>query len=774
MKVEEGKVDVKFSDIALEPNTEYTPVLPKEKFRIAHNFDTKDGYLRRGKPGDNDLSVAMFVKDEEETILKVLNSIRSIALQYIIGIDSTTSDGTRDIIEQFKKDNPHHEVITYDFEWHDDFSEARNSAIEKCTHSWILILDGHDVFDTSCSATLIDAMNLLSDDVWLVEFFIYMGTDKYNIPKTFFPQPRLLRNIPENRYQSAVHNYIKIDAYHKVVIPDLIIFHERTAKKAPVRSEQRRNMGIKFFEEQLAANPEDQRALFYLGNMNLEDAQNYEKAAECYEKYLAVKGQPLYPDERGQVFINLCATYDLLKNEDKVREIAIKGLGEGFQRRELWMIIGDLYFRHNRYKEAITYFVMATKLPMPLCQLFLSGDVYTYLPWEMLAKCYIALERFDKVKECLLQILQFKPGDKDMIDNIRLAEQKMGIKEKVKDGINIAIFDSTRSFIDPIAEKLATTNNVRLSKDYNTGIARMADLIWIEWATENAIFCTEEDLGNVPIIMRLHKYELFTNYIRHINFDKLSALIFVTDYIKNLALELHHDKLIKLEEDGKIFVIPNSVDTSYFKPMDYYNPNRVLMVGSIRPVKNYPLVAELASLYPDLEFHIIGGWGFPDMEPFFRHKMEKLTNIHFYGNIPYSEMNRVYTDIAPSFILNTSVIEGQGVALMECMSKGIIPLLYDYPSSNELLALGKEFVFENVVNFRTVLNDLQANQDFLRKSLRKHVKVHFDNKNVLQKVYNLVMNVYDKNRVDYVHSLNPLRHTLNLTENLKDAGEELR
>ncbi len=743
--------------ILTKSSTENTPVKPQALFKISHSFKTENGYLRRGRAGDNDLSIAMFVKDEGETIYEVLNAVKAVALEYVIGIDESTIDNTRDEIVRFRKMNPNHKFILYNFKWCDDFSYHRNQAIEKCTHSWILILDGHDLFQIDNINTLVDVMNTMHDDVLIVQFLIYMSPDKYNIPTTFFPQPRLIRNNPKLRYESAIHNVLRSPKiFNKVVVSDLIILHKRSENKKAIRSKQRQDIGVKFFEKVLKDKPKDLRSLFYLGNIYLEDTGDSKKAIEYYTKYLDVD-DGVYRDERSQVMINLCSIYIINNMSKEAFAMAAKGIGEGYQRREFWMLLGQLLFNNGDSKSAIPYFLMSTKLPMPMCNLFLNGAMYTHAPWESLAQCYIKLENYRKARECYINMLEFMPKNPIMIANIRNCESKMHIKEKVKSGINIIFFDSNRVFIDSVCAQLSKKNNVRLSSEFDLGLANMADMIFIEWADNNAIQATEIQL-ETPVILRVHKYELFTPHFKLINFNNVSALIFTSEHIKKLAIEMYPNQLENLELNNKLIIIPSNVNTDYFKLLNEWDNKQIVILGKNSYTKNYQMIFELAYNNPDLVFNIIGDTSIQlDHIPFFKHKSDKIKNVIFHGNIQQNELNRKISEIKPGFIINTSLIEGCPYNILEMMSKGIIPILYDYPGACEGLKLDNSHIYNSVNGFRVIYNHLKNKPKEYRKTLRAHVKSNFDDLVILPKIENVMMNIYDNWFVNYKYKKDPLK-----------------
>lgn len=78
----------------------------------------------------------MITKNEESKIRRCLESVENIVDEIII-VDTGSNDKTKDIALEF-------DVIIYDYEWDDNFSNARNFALEKSTGDWNLILDADE------------------------------------------------------------------------------------------------------------------------------------------------------------------------------------------------------------------------------------------------------------------------------------------------------------------------------------------------------------------------------------------------------------------------------------------------------------------------------------------------------------------------------------------------------------------------------------------------------------------------------------------------------
>ena len=82
------------------------------------------------------LSLCMIVKNEEGRLSRCLMSAIPVVDEIVI-VDTGSTDRTKEIAKTFG-------AKVYDFEWTDDFSEARNLSLAKATGNWIFVLDADE------------------------------------------------------------------------------------------------------------------------------------------------------------------------------------------------------------------------------------------------------------------------------------------------------------------------------------------------------------------------------------------------------------------------------------------------------------------------------------------------------------------------------------------------------------------------------------------------------------------------------------------------------
>ncbi len=143
----------------------------------------------------NKLSVCLIVKNEEKFLPQCLKSVRDIANQIVV-VDTGSTDRTVAIAKEFGA-----EVYTHT--WNDDFSAARNAALEHVTGDWILMLDADEELPSAQHAKLLADMK--NSDVIAYRLpLVNSGLESEG--RSFVP--RLFRNAPGAHYIGRIHEQV--------------------------------------------------------------------------------------------------------------------------------------------------------------------------------------------------------------------------------------------------------------------------------------------------------------------------------------------------------------------------------------------------------------------------------------------------------------------------------------------------------------------------------------------------------------------------------------
>ncbi len=141
------------------------------------------------------LSVFVITKNEEKFIGRCLESVRDLAAQIVV-LDTGSTDWTKTIAERFGAE-------VHSFDWCDDFSAARNAALERVTGDWVLMLDA----DEELLPDQKDRLRALLADDSAIAFRLPMR-DKGREAQGEHFVPRLFRNAPGLFYVGRIHEQV--------------------------------------------------------------------------------------------------------------------------------------------------------------------------------------------------------------------------------------------------------------------------------------------------------------------------------------------------------------------------------------------------------------------------------------------------------------------------------------------------------------------------------------------------------------------------------------
>jgi glycosyltransferase involved in cell wall biosynthesis len=226
---------------------------------------------------NNEISLCMIVKNEEEYLPKCLESVKDIVDEIII-VDTGSTDKTVEIAKEYG-------ARVYYYKWNNNFSEARNVSLKYATKDWILILDADDELRVEYKDNFKLLLNTQLDEnaVYYFETLNYYGNKIDDNCITVNLNPRMFKNGQDIHYEGEIHNQLayphnKYDA----VCPSVKIHHYGYLNKS-IKVKDKRNRNISILSELIKKEPNNKFNYFNLGNeyTALGDAK---KALEYYYK----------------------------------------------------------------------------------------------------------------------------------------------------------------------------------------------------------------------------------------------------------------------------------------------------------------------------------------------------------------------------------------------------------------------------------------------------------------------------------------------------------
>ena len=136
------------------------------------------------------VSATLIVRDEERFLGGCLASIQEV-IDEIIVVDTGSHDQTKEIARSYG-------VNVFDYAWCDDFSAARNFALDRAHGEWILYIDADERIRSYDRSLLRRELNDESLVACTVRFHQKTGF-------TAYPEYRLFRRDDRIRFEGAIH-----------------------------------------------------------------------------------------------------------------------------------------------------------------------------------------------------------------------------------------------------------------------------------------------------------------------------------------------------------------------------------------------------------------------------------------------------------------------------------------------------------------------------------------------------------------------------------------
>lgn len=212
-----------------------------------------------------ELSLCMIVKNEELALPSCLNSVKGVVDEIVV-LDTGSSDRTPDIAKEFGAN-------VYSFEWCNDFSKARNQALNYVQGKWVLVLDADEMLVPEIVPTLKQAIRQRR---YLVINLVRQEVGAAQSPYSLVS--RLFRNHPNICFSRPYHALVD-DSVSRILsqepqwqvgyLPEVAILHTGYQNSAITQ-------GDKFAKAQaamegfLASHPDDPYVCSKLGALYVE------------------------------------------------------------------------------------------------------------------------------------------------------------------------------------------------------------------------------------------------------------------------------------------------------------------------------------------------------------------------------------------------------------------------------------------------------------------------------------------------------------------------
>jgi len=367
------------------------------------------------------LSLAMIVKNEQDTIIRCLESCYKIFDEIII-VDTGSTDKTKQFISEFIN-KTYANLLTYDFKWIDDFSAARNFSFSKCTGDWIFWLDADDIMPNP--QVIRELIESVSKDTIAILLPYWYHVNDDGTPSITQIRERIIKRdefvADRIKWLYPIHECLTIYDNNRCNISyesKHAIIHKRTTDS--FTKDKTRN--IEMLEKNLEKYATDHRYLFHYAN-ELTYSGNRKKAIEIYEKMLTTQG---FIEERYIGLMHLADCYKAEGKKDKCIEHLRKAIELCPFIRYAYYHLGVAYFEIEDFHSAIS-----------LLEIFKNGKFRSMLSavheelnevraLEKLEFAYDKIGNYHKTMECAEKLLEdVYPGAPSLLHDVKYCKDRI-------------------------------------------------------------------------------------------------------------------------------------------------------------------------------------------------------------------------------------------------------------------------------------------------------------------------------------------------------------
>ncbi|URZ03851.1 methyltransferase domain-containing protein [Clostridium felsineum] len=314
----------------------------------------------------------------------------------------------------------------------------------------------------------------------------------------------------------------------------------------------------------------------------------------------------------------------------------------------------------------------------------------------------------------------------------------------VKEGLDNFLMD----VIAGVSDEYDTKEIIVTSYDQINKWMQWADISFFEWCDELVIYASKLKMAKEKkIVCRLHRYEVFTDYPKMVNWDNVDKLIIVTKHLEKLLKIQVPD----IDERVHIVTVNNGVNLSKYKFKERKKGFNIAYVGYIHARKNPVLLLQTMKMLieKDSRYKLYVAGKFQDVliELYWKDQINKMQledNVIFEGW--QNDIGAFLED--KNYLLSTSIHESFGFGIAEAMARGIKPIIHNFLFADEIW--DKKFMF-------CTLNEaveMICEDDYSSKKYRGFIEANYSLEDEIIKIKKELESLFDeKLTLPYILSL---------------------
>ena len=298
------------------------------------------------------ISVCIITKNECENLNICLERLSHYPMELVV-IDTGSTDNTKEVAAKYTSQ-------IFDFEWCDDFSAARNFAIEKASRDYILMIDTDEFVDCINYQELIQLMENNPNSVGRIHrknLYQSEGSDMISnelINRLF---PKKLYHYKGTIHEQVVYALEDTKTYPTYETPIFSTHIGYNGGKDLRKSKALRNLSLLLKEHEKT--PEDTYILYQIGKSYF-FIQDYDSAILYFDKAMDLTLNPKLTYVRGMI-----STYGycLINTKQYEKAMMLEGVFDDFcDSADYLFVLGLIYMHNGKFQMAVEAFLAATTI----------------------------------------------------------------------------------------------------------------------------------------------------------------------------------------------------------------------------------------------------------------------------------------------------------------------------------------------------------------------------------------------------------------------------
>jgi len=293
----------------------------------------------------------MIVKNEERNIEHALGWAKSVICEQIV-VDTGSTDRTKEIAERMGA-----KVLA--FEWVDDFSTAKNFAIEKASGDWILFFDADEYMTAEDTIKLTEYIDQIQKDPEKSKSSLAINCKLVNIDDngkaiSVYDAMRVFKNDKAVRYIGSIHERLNLNSENVVWYDEIAVIHTGYSESS-IKETNKIERNINLLRKAISETEDNLALKVYLADSlkTKSDKESQEEAERYFTEAIEYGADKIFYKLRVKAYIHIL---NKLVNDPQKRseceKLCSKALTEFPNSLDFEYFMASLLNSKGNYKEA--------------------------------------------------------------------------------------------------------------------------------------------------------------------------------------------------------------------------------------------------------------------------------------------------------------------------------------------------------------------------------------------------------------------------------------